>query len=317
MPDAQRSRTPRPAMSDSPERTPAIPYRRYRRVAGVLAILFAFAAIPAAGCSSSSSGSSNDSSRPRYIEDYTAGDYASAYASAAAAAQDSRTSSASREHAMLIAGQAAHAMKNNSQAGAWLHKVSGSQDPLVRGKARATLGLMALEDGNTARGAELLDDASGTLVGDEAARCGLFAGDAYRSLGQESNALACYRRASESARNDAVLREEIAGRLEGKTPARGGTVIGYAQGQGSSPANSMQPPFTLQLGAFSNSHFAEQHVVKVRSQADRMALGTPKIVPIVRSGKVLHAVRVGRFTSRVDAERVRSSFPGSIIVSDS
>lgn len=263
----------------------------------------------AVGCSSSPSRTA-DTARPSYIEDYTAGNYSSAYASAGAAARNTSLSEDEREQATLIAGEAAHAMDRNAEAQTWLFKVVGSHDPLVRGKAQATLGLIALEEGNMPRASELLSEASGSLVGDEAARTAMYAGDAYRASSRESEAILSYRKASDLVKNDTVLRGAIADRLAGKGPTTG---TGVATTSGST--GSGKPPFTLQLAAFSSPQKAHEHVAKVRAQASRLALGTPQVVPVFRSGKILYSVRVGTFASRMDADRAKGRFQGAMVIS--
>ena len=258
------------------------------------------------GCASSRP---NLNARPSYIEDYTAGNCDSAYSSAMSASRDTSLSDEEREQASLIVGGSAHAMDRNAEARTWLSKVMGSKDPLVRGKAQATLGLIAMEEGNMARAGDLLTEASTSLMGDEAAKTAMYAGDAYRAATREQDAQASYRKAQDLVRNDGALRTAISERLAGKGPQTGvGAVTPGSAGSG-------KPPFTLQLAAFSSPQKAHDHAAKVRSQASRLALGSPQVVPVFRQGKLLYSVRVGTFASKLDADRAKTGFQGAIVIS--
>jgi tetratricopeptide (TPR) repeat protein len=258
-----------------------------------------------AGCSSSG-GSAAADERPHYVEDYTAGNFEAAYAAASRASEDDRLSANDRERAALIAGEAAHAMNRDTEAQTYLYKVAGSQDELVRGKAKATLGLIALDQGNHSRAADFLQDASALLMGDEAARASMFAGDALRAQNKNAAATEAYRKAAELAKNDPELRSDIQDRLAGRGPD-----VVVSNG-GRSLANSTGP-FTLQLGAFSSSQKAQSVASQSASAAARAGLGVPTVVRLNRNGKILHAVRIGTFASRTDAQRAAAAFKGSIV----
>ncbi len=277
-----------------------------------LALCMALASAALTGGCASTPSRQNDNARPRYIEDYTAGNYSSALASASAAAKDQSLSDDVRDQAILIAGEAAHALDRNAESKTWLFKVSGAKDPLVRGKAQATLGLIALEEGSMARAAELLSQASDSLMGDEAARASMYAGDAFRATAREADAVKSYKKAAELVRNDASLRGDISERLAGRGPTLTAAPGSSTQG---TPTSAGKPPFTLQLAAFSSPQKAHQHVAKVKSQAARLALGAPQVVPVFRSGKILYSVRVGTFASKMDADRAKGSFQGAIVIS--
>ncbi|GMV26572.1 MAG: hypothetical protein AMXMBFR58_26030 [Phycisphaerae bacterium] len=258
------------------------------------------------GCASSSGGASG-STRAGFIDDYSAGNYAAAYASASAAAKNPSNSQIVREQAMLIAGEAAHAMDRNADARTWLAKVSTSSDPQITGKAQATLGLIALEEGSMSQASELLGRASDSLDGDEAARAALYAGDACRASSRETEARRFYQKAGQLARLDQSLQRDIAERLSGS--GRSGATVAAA------PVPSSKPPFTLQLGAFSSPQKAHQQAAKLKPQTSRLALGQPKVVPVFRSGKILYSVRVGTFASRTEADRAKSRLQGSMVIS--
>ncbi|MCC6427803.1 MAG: SPOR domain-containing protein [Phycisphaerales bacterium] len=275
------------------------------RIQHAIALLAAAAALTLAtgGCTSTSSTKPND--RLTFVEDYTAGNYGSAYAGATAAAGNQSLSAAEREQANLIAGEAAYAMDKPIDAERWLNRAVDSSDPLIRGKAQANLGLIAMDKGNMTSAAALLGEASLALMGDEAARCALYAGDAHRAQNNESDALGSYRRAAGLVKNDSELRTDISDRIAGHGPT---------------PTSSARPtpaqakgPFTLQLAAFSSPQKAQQHIAKTRSQSARLNLGAPHMVPAYRNGKILYTVRVGTFNARPDADRVKASFPGAIV----
>src|SRR5690606_19790353 len=99
---------------------------------------------------------------------------------AASAATDPRD----RERAMLIAGLSAQALGQSADAEFWFKQVERSSDPEIAGRARAGIGLLALDAGDHTKAAALLSTASAQLKGDESARASLFAGQAYEAMGR-------------------------------------------------------------------------------------------------------------------------------------
>lgn len=222
-----------------------------------------------------------------YEASYRARNYEAALRQGAAAA--SREGSPDRDEAALIAGLSAFALDRPQEAESWLNPLVGDSDTALSGRAGATLGLIAQSRRDHARAAGLLTDAADKLVGDEAARAAMYAGDSLAALGRRDEARAQYDRAGELARPDSPLRGALAQRASGGPPVTAGApALSPSQGGG----------FTVQLGAFATRRNADLHAQKIRGRAEGAGLGTPRVVEERdRAGRMLHAVRVGRFPS--------------------
>lgn len=249
-----------------------------------------------------------------YAEDYRTGRYADAYDSASAAYL---TSGAKRkDDAALIAGLSAQAMNRNADAERWLNLVSRSPDRAVAGRAAATLGLIAQERKQHEEAARLLSDAGDKLGGDESARAYMYAGDSYRALAKDDVAQAMYRRADAAVDHDAHLRAMIATRLTGGGPAAAqvgapsravpSATTQTARYPGSTAATGA---YTIQVGAFSTRQRADKQAASSKVRAASLGLGVPRVVPTTdRSGKLLYAVRIGRYPTLDAANSARRSF---------
>lgn len=102
-----------------------------------------------------------------YESSYRAGAYATAIEQA--------ERSGDGERAALVAAMARHAMGEGAAARPALERLSGSDDRDVRGRALATLAIIAHEGGDDTEAAALLDRALRDLEGTEASRAETFA----------------------------------------------------------------------------------------------------------------------------------------------
>lgn len=195
----------------------------------------------------------------------------------AAAEREAATSSGiERERAALIAGQSAFALKREPEADRWLSPLRTSTNDEIAGNASATLGLIAADQKRDGTAAALLGEASRKLKGDDAARAGLFAGDAFERLGNRPQAVGLYQKALTDAR-DAALKQTIQERLTGR--------------------------FTIQIGAFSTRAAAERALGQNARAFTRAGLPTPAIVQTTdAAGRPLFAVRAGDYPSAIAAQ---------------
>lgn len=232
-----------------------------------------------ASCGSSSKGGAD------YAALYDQGRYAEAY-DAASRVADKKTGQ-DRERAALAAGLSAQRLDRVSDAERWLTPLLESPDRAVAGRAGAALGLMSQESGNNAKAAELLSQASSRLAGDEAARSSMYAGDSYRALGKQADAINAYTRAQAMVDTDTQLRAMIADRM--------------ASGSVGAPGTVSKGMFSVQMGAFSTEKNAQTEAVKAAR------FGAPRVVPITSSkGQRLYAVRIGAFGSRPEADALKA-----------
>ncbi|MBL9001898.1 MAG: SPOR domain-containing protein [Phycisphaerae bacterium] len=242
-------------------------------------------AVSVFGCSSSQDTKSD------YVKDFENGRYAAAYESASK--QATLGSGPRKDQAALIAGLSAQALNRDSDAEKYLGMVKDNADPKIAGQAGAALGLLASEQGRYAEAADYLAKAGRKLEGDDAARAFMYSGDAYKSLGQTTEARGMWSLAQTKVLKDAGLRVMIGDRLAAA----------------SNPPPTTKPPavggpaqFTVQVGAFSSYTNAQKQLSRFR------AYGEPRVVETTdKSGKQLFAVRVGRFATRPEAERVKNT----------
>ena len=250
---------------------------------GLLAL--ATLALGLQGCAGSSG------SRASYVQDHNNKRYLSASNGAIHAVR--YPGDENREIARLTAGLSAHAMGRNDEAIVWLRPLAENRDDEIAGKAMATLGLIALEEGENRSAAKSLSRAAGKLTADDSAKAAMYAGDAYANLGSFEAARLQYRLAQSAAR-DRDVRREITARL----------------GEG----------FMLQVGAFTNRMNAERarRVVEQNRMFD--TLGEPIVLPRTDNrGTTLYLVQVGRFTSKQDAKaaQLRTGIGGIVTMSGS
>lgn len=225
------------------------------------------------------------------MTEYAAGRYSAAHRAAKDAAAQSE--GRDKERAMLIAGLSAQAMGQRADAEMWFRQVERSTDPDIAGRARAGIGLLALDAGDYTRAAALLSTASAQLKGDESARASYFAGQAYEAMHRLDRARTQYLIAAGLAQSPS-LKSNVQASL----------------------ASIGQKGYTVQLGAFASRPNAERAARQYSSQASSLNLGEPRIVErrgVGASGEgSLFLVQVGSFKSQQDADRARSSLAAAL-----
>lgn len=247
-----------------------------------------------------------------YIDSYSKGEYADAYREGAKAAMDSEGKD--HDKAALIAGQAAHAQGNFSDAQRWLRPLLDSQDQQIAGQAAATLGLIAQQSGDEQQAADLLRTAGDKLTLDAGAKSQLFAGDSLSRLGKKNEAQEAWEKAQGQAKYDLELQATIAARLAGGpvppvTPRPG---MPKAAATASEPIKTGN--FTLQSGVFSTLSRAVRAADEITPQARKAGYEAPRVVNTIDSkGRHLYAVRFGKFPNKSVADSARSKFGSSVI----
>lgn len=220
---------------------------------------------------------------------FSQGKYAAAYA---AASQDANAKRGTpHDKSALIAGLSAYHLGKPGDAHRWLIPLADNSNPVIAGRANATLGSLAASQGTNGSAADYFTKAATRLTGDDAARALMYAGDARRAQGRHADATTLYEQSRERVQADAQLRLAVGDRLAGRSSpvARGGS------GTGSSTT-----AYTVQAGLFSRRSAADQLLrsLPVRDQA--------RVVSTRDSaGRDLFAVRVGRFSSKSQADTVR------------
>jgi tetratricopeptide (TPR) repeat protein len=245
----------------------------------------------------SASGGSTRGGTLTSVQLFETGQYAAALEQSTREAD--KLNGAAKNEAMLIAGLSAQALNKNAEAVRWLKPISEGHDPMVVGRANASLGLIAQERGEHEEAARNLLIAGEKLQGDDAARASMYAGDSLTAMGKKDDAAKAYARAQEQVANDGGLRIMIGDRLRGVVPTRIATAA---------PTPVPAASLTVQVGAWSNLSTAQSQARKVASK------GQVRIVPILKDGKRLYAVRVGRFSSREAAEQVKGVIGGAAVV---
>ena len=256
--------------------------------ATIVAVVLAIASV---GCSTSKSNSASTDQRS-YTQLYEAREYSRAYTAANKAAESA--AGVEKERAQLVAGLSADRMDRHTEAEHLLEPLLKSEDYRVAGTAAATLGLNAQSKGQHNQAADLLTKAAEKLTGDDKAHAAMYAGDSYLALSRTSDAKASYALASSVAK-DSALRSEISNRLANLKPPTQPPVVGGGSGA-----------FTIQLGSYAEFARANTQAAASRSKVVTAGLPNPRIVQTSKDGKVMYAVRVGRFNTRDDAERARS-----------
>lgn len=252
--------------------------------------LFTLVLVLACGCAQSPKAPSNDD----YVSLFNSGRYSDAYEASSKAASSLRGSN--RELASLIAGQSAYRLGRPTESERWLKPLLDSGDRAIAGRAAATLGSLARDRGENRPAFELFDTAASKLGGDDAARAMMYAGDAKHALGEKSVARDLWSRAQSKVESDVQLRVQIGDRLAGAYP---GSSSAPSAGSGA---------YTVQAGAFSSRATADALAQKLRSK------GPTRIVQISKDGKTLHAVRIGSYATKAEADRVRASVGSGAIV---
>lgn len=192
-----------------------------------------------------------------------------------------------KARAALVVGMAARELGRDGTAKLWLGPLTHSDDPLVAGRASATLGLVALEHQDYAVAAQELARAGRLLKGAEAGRANFLAGESYAQLGQPDTARLMYRLAQGSRGPGAT-----------KATRRLGAT-GYR----------------VQLGAFRERGRAENVMKRARARAVVLGLGEPTIEASADgSGRVLYVVRLGDFRTQQAAQAARLRMGNKAVV---
>lgn len=255
------------------------------------------------------SGGSASVQLPPFAQTFEDKRYSEAYEQAVQVATQQRGST--QQQAALIAGLSAQAMNRNADAVRWLAPLRTSSDRVIAGQAHAAMGLIAQERGGHDEASQALMIASQKLTGDEAARAALYAGDSYRTMGKANEAQGAYERAQSLVQTDSGLRMMIGDRLRGGTPTMVATrpsvpsVVGAPRGTVDSAGSEV---LTVQVGAYVYESAAQNQVRRLASKYN------VRVVPILRNGKRMWAVRVGLFSSRSTAEALRKELGGTAIV---
>jgi tetratricopeptide (TPR) repeat protein len=279
------------------------------RFAAFVHVASAASLLALAGCSSSDSGSadmgdavSNSSQRAQgrgyegpareaMVSEYSAGRYSIAQRAAKDAMAD--LEGRDKERAMLIAGLSAQALQQRADAAFWFRQIERSTDPEIAGRARAGLGLLALDEGDYTRAAAMLSTASAQLKGDESARASLFAGQAYEAMNRPDRARTQYMIALGLTQSPA-LKSNVQTAL----------------------ASIGERVYTVQLGAYASRVNAERAAQQFARQSTSLNMGEPRIVErrgVGGSGDgTLYLVQIGTFKSQNDADRARASLASAM-----
>ena len=194
-----------------------------------------------------------------------------------------------RERAALTAGLSAHSLGRDTEAEGWLRPLESSRDDRVSGRAVATLGLIAMDRGEHAGAARLLERASRELTGEAGARAQFHAAENFALSGNPDTAR-LHMRLALARTGDELLRSTIRSRLG---------ITGY----------------TLQVGAFAERANAVRAQDRVRMSSSLLGLGEPMIVQKASAtGARLYVVRVGAFPDARAAREARARLGNTGVV---
>jgi len=253
--------------------------RRVRSELGRFArVLAGGALVLTAGCAAESAS--------RSARDYNAGRYWEAQRLAEVEA--GAAAGVDRQRAALVAGLAAHAQGEHAEAQRWLGPLRSASDPSIAGRAQAGLGLIHLERGEYRQAAALLSEAASKLTGDDAARAGHHAGQAYAAIGRLDAAHLQYNLAL-SAVSDPDLRDTLIAQLD-------------------------RSAYTVQLGAFANRANAQRAARRFASLTAGLGLGEPTVRAERSARRTLYLVQVGRFSQKDQAVDAKRRIGGEAII---
>lgn len=264
------------------------------------ASLLAFALFTG-GCASAPA--NGQSGQPTYAELYNAGKYAEAQDSAAAFAKTA--SGSEKERAQLIAGLAANARDRDYEAEPFLRPLLESSDQNISGRAGAAMGLIAQRAGKHAKAVELLTTSAGKLEGHQSARAWMYAGDSYRSLGEDAKSREAYAKAASLATSDATLKSLIDSRMVPPSVVVGPTIKSGGSKPASPAASGSQGKYTLQVGAYGSRQRAQATADKLLQLTTSLGLGAPRVIDTTAKGKTVTVVQIGRFPNQQAAESAR------------
>jgi tetratricopeptide (TPR) repeat protein len=243
--------------------------RRWRQAVLILCLLFL---ATGAGCGPTQKTVGLDAA----LADYHAGRYASCRT--AANGLIATATAGERDEARYLAGLSAYRLGDLREAERHLSMASSAPDRTLAANAKASLGLVRMDQQRPREAATLFEEASHGLSGDDATRAMQYASIAHHHAGDES-----------SARTWATLaRKAAAANPLSSTPSRS--------------AGS----FSLQVGAFRERGRAEQAAAAAGANARRIGYGGPRIVARTETnGATLWLVQLGSFTTRGEAARAR------------
>ncbi|MDX2114740.1 MAG: SPOR domain-containing protein [Planctomycetota bacterium] len=229
------------------------------------------------GCSGSSS---------KALELYESGRYEEAISEGDRAASGSGTSA---DRGTLIAGLSALELKRYAEAERRLKPLVYNTNAEIAGRAQAGIGLCQVARDRFSAAAVNLSSAGRRLSGDEGAQAHYFAGECYAVQGRLEAAKLAYEAAQAKAESP-ELKKRIAGRLSASE-------------------------YTLQVGAFSSEQNARRTLAAVSRRAASANVGTASIVSLPDvTGRTIHLVQIGRFTTRQEAAAARTRLGTDAVV---
>jgi len=239
-----------------------------------LCISIALLAITMGGCQTGASSRSAVTSS--YVSLYRSGDYDGALRAAKAFPTTYHGSE------RLIAGMSLAALDKPEDAKIWLQPLTSSSDRHIRGRAKATMGLILAEEDAHTDAARLLSQASDDLAGPQ-------------------RGWAAHYGAQEFAHAGDNLRAD---RLRAISSLRGpsGTVA------------TVTGNFTVQLGSFSSRSRAQSRARDTANAASNAGLDSPRVEITITGNRPYYAVRVGRFGTSDAARAASIKFPGDTAV---
>ena len=235
---------------------------------------------PLAGCESTpQAGTLNQA-----LTEYEAGQYALAHrhASDAMRSPDDRE----REEGAYLAGLSAYRLGRLDDAERLLLTASRADEAATAARAKATLGLIRLDQDRPREAAELFREAEPDLDGLDARQAARYADAACRTAGLAS------------------------------PPRTRTSSPGPPSGSVDAPAGPSST-FALQVGAFQDRLRAERAAADAAPVAGSAGLGRVRIIPRTNGrGRQLYVVQLGRFGSRREAAAARTSLdrPDYIVV---
>jgi tetratricopeptide (TPR) repeat protein len=196
---------------------------------------------------------------------------------------------AERDRAAYIAGVSAYQMRNIDEAERRLTAATASTDPEVAGRAKATLGLVRMEQGRSDDAAQLFKSAARLLPEPEASEAAYRAGVAHQESGDWSSARTQFTIASSRLRGEPLA-----------DAARDGM---------------RETGFSLQVGAFVDLQNARRATAEYQSVAERERLGPVRMVTQAdQRGRTLYIVQFGHFGTREAAERTLDRLGNSRLI---
>jgi hypothetical protein len=213
---------------------------------------------------------------PSYISLYRSGDYDGSLR----AAKAFPTSHHGSER--LIAGMSLAALDKPEEAKIWLQPLTSSSDRNIRGRAKASMGLILADENAHQDAARLLDQASSDLAGPQSGWAAHYGAQEFTYAGDNLR--------SERLRSVATLRGP------------------------SDPDAKLSGNFTVQLGSFTSRSRAQSRVRDTTLAATNAGLDSPRVEMTMAGSKPFYAVRVGRFGTSADAQAASDKFPGDTAI---